>query len=221
MELSDINREALIIRWRRLLILGIVDFFNGTNEYGKLIVKEILDMYEGSMKAFAETLHIPLLEEDGRWRRFSNIYRDIQNNPDLPADTKERLNQINEIVYSNEFNSLRKLRNNETHSLNLPDLPKETVLRVWRLFYDEIGIVDCDLFECAIDRHEFEGFYKFQDFFKKIVLDGNKVHFDLDKLKKKKESYQYLAVDRKSKTAEIELERDVWELIKSIPTMES
>ena len=42
--LSESNREALIIRWRRLLVLGLIDFFNGTNDFGKLIVKEILDI---------------------------------------------------------------------------------------------------------------------------------------------------------------------------------
>ena len=216
MPLSDSNREALIIRLRRLLILGIVDFFNGSNDFGKLIVKELLDMYEGTIKAFAEKVGVHLFSENREWRSFKKIVEDIIGSQNVKVEVKKKLMDVNATVYSNEFNSLRKLRNDETHYLNLPDIPKETVIRVWRLIYEAIKVVDIKLFNYAKDRPEFEDFFFLQDFFKMVVLEGNREHIDLDRLKKKRRTYTYVQIERKSRTAEIEIEKDIFELIDSI-----
>ena len=58
--LTESDREALAIRWRRILILGLIDFFNGTNDFGKMIIKEIVDMREAVIKAFARNNGITL-----------------------------------------------------------------------------------------------------------------------------------------------------------------
>lgn len=215
-ELSESNKEALAIRWRRLLTIGLIDFFNGTNDFGKLVVKELLDMHEGLIKALAESLHIPLFTSDAKWRSFQTILRDILNHQNLTAELEAGLREVNATLSSEEFNSPRRLRNDETHYLNLPDIPKETVRRVWRLFYKLANLVDMGLCDYAKNRPELEDFYFLQDFFRKVVLEGNRERIDLNKIKMKTANYPYIKVDRKLRTAEVDVEKSTWELIKSV-----
>jgi len=211
-ELSESNREALIIRWRNLLILGLIDFFCGTNDFGKLIVKEILDIIEGLIKAFAESLQIQLFENNGEWRGFKKIYEDIlQKN--LPDEFKNKLQELVSRISSDEFNSLRSLRNDETHYLNLPDIPKETVIRVWRILYELTSLIDQNLLNYAKQRPETRNFYNLCVFFKKVVIDGNREGIDLNKLKKGEVYYTKIS-NRKYK--EIETEKGIFEIIRTV-----
>ncbi len=137
--LIDSDREALAIRWRRILILGLIDFFNGTNDFGKMIIKEIVDMREAVIKTFAKRNGVGLYSNN-RWRRFSEILNDIYNHRDISDEIKDKLREIDDFFTSNQFSfqiisySLKDLRNEETHYLNLSDIPRETVVRVWRNF---------------------------------------------------------------------------------------
>jgi len=210
--LSESNREALIIRWRRLLVLGLIDFFNGTNDFGKLIVKEILDMSEGLIKALAEYLGISLFDNNNNWRGFQQIYNDILQK-DLSDDFKDRFRELVGKLSSSEFNSLRKLRNDETHYLNLPDLPRETVIRVWRLLYELVILIDPVLIEYARQRPETEDFYNLQHFFKKVVIDGNREGIDLNRLKMGEEYYIKIS---SRKFERIETEKGIYEIIKAV-----
>ena len=54
--LSDGNREALGIRWQRILILGLIDFFKGSEDFNKIIVKEIDEMLK-HLKAHPKDNH--------------------------------------------------------------------------------------------------------------------------------------------------------------------
>lgn len=215
--LTESYREALAIRWRRLLILGLMDYFNNTNDFGKLIIKELLDMFEGLVKAFAECLGISLFRANGKWRGFQEIFDDVTTQVQTSSpELISKLQEIHTTLNSEEFNSLRKLRNDETHYLNLPDVPKETVVRVWRLFDKAVNTIDIEFFEHVKDRPEFEDFYFLHDFFKKVVLEGNRARIDLHKIKRKRESYPYININKTFRIAEVEVERSLWELIESI-----
>lgn len=137
--LTESDREALAIRWRRILILGLIDFFNGTNDFGKMIIKEIVDMREAVIKTFAKRNGVGLYSNN-RWRSFSEILKDVYNHNDIPDEIKDKLREIDDFFTSNQFSfqtisySLKDLRNEETHYLNLSDIPRETVVRVWRNF---------------------------------------------------------------------------------------
>lgn len=221
--LTENNREALIIRFRRILILGLIDFFNTTNEFNKLIIKELIDIREGLIKAFAEGFSIPLFDKDRKWIKLKKIFKDILNR-NVSKQFNKKFTELDSQFISREFNSLKKIRNDETHYLNLPQIPKETVLRVWRLIYDLINLIDWRLPAYAKKRPETEDFFFLQDFFKKVVLLGNRKKiddksleiFNLDEIKKIKESYLYIKEDRIIEKIEIEREKDIWEIIKLI-----
>ena len=216
--MTESEREALVIRWRRILILGLIDFFNGTNDFGKLIIKELVDMRESVIKAYARYLGIPLYSGN-RWRGFNGILNDILNYQNISAKVKNELREIDNFFTSRQFSfqqisfSLKDLRNEETHYLNLSDLPRETVIRVWRMFYRLITTIDPQFFEYVRDRPETRDFYFLQDFFKKVILEGNLKEertkhggkvlvriIDLDKIRR----------DEKGK------QRDIWEMIEFV-----
>jgi len=101
--LTESDREALAIRWRRILILGLIDFFNGTNDFGKMIIKEIVDMREAVIKAFASCNGIDLYSSGNRWRRFNDILDDIHRHQDIPDEIKNKLREINDFLLLSNF----------------------------------------------------------------------------------------------------------------------
>ena len=217
--LTESDREALAIRWRRILILGVIDFFNGTNDFGKVVIKEIVDMGEAVIKAFARRNGIAL-HSGNRWRRLNDILNDIYNHQDISDEIKNKLREINDFFTSNQFSfqtisySLKDLRNEETHYLNLSDIPKETIIRVWRKFYDLVTTLDSNFLEDIKNRPELRDFYYLQDFFKVVVVDGNDERIsgrsiDLEKVKLEE------IRDRKGRVKEIR-QRNVWEIIEFI-----
>ena len=218
-DLTESDREALAIRWRRILILRLIDFFNGTNDFGKVIIKEIVDMREAVIKAFARRNGIAL-HSGNRWRKFDDILDDIYNHQDISDEIKNKLREINDFFTSNQFSfqtisySLKDLRNEETHYLNLSDIPQETVVRVWRKFYELITTLDPNFFEYTKNRPELRDFYYLQDFFKVVVVDGNDERIsgrsiDLEKVKLEE------VRDKRGRVKEIR-QRNVWEIIECI-----
>lgn len=211
---SDGNREALIIRYRAILHLGLLDYFNNENKYSKIIVREILDMFEGIIKALAESLSIQVER-----RRFTAIFTDILGCAQIPEVKKRRIQEINTSLSAAELNSIRALiRNPEAHSLNLPSIPHESCIRCWRLIYEAITICDQDLYAYAKARPEFEDFVNLHSFYYKYVINGEKLDFRTIKI----DISRISGNDDKGKTREIvvERERSVSELIKHISQTE-
>jgi len=218
-DLAESDREALAIRWRRILILGLIDFFNGTNDFGKVIIKEIVDMREAVIKAFARRNGIAL-HSGNRWRRFNDILNDIYNHQEISDEIKNKLREVNDFFTSNQFSfqtisySLKDLRNEETHYLNLSDIPRETVVRVWRKFYELITTLDPNFFVYTKSRPELRDFYYLQDFFKVVVIDGNDERIsgrsiDLEKVKLEE------VRDKRGRVKEVK-QRNVWEIVEYI-----
>jgi len=216
--LSESNREALIIRWRRLLILGLIDYFRFSNDFGKLIIKEIIDMREAIIKAYASKLGIPIENQNGRWRLLGDIMKDINNNPNVPNDVKTKLNDSEKTIISEQIapnRTLKDLRNEETHSLNLNDIPRETVNRIWRMFFELVEAIDPDFFNYAKNRADTKDFYNLQDFFSKVVLDGNRVGIDLKRIKEKEEvCYRKDTYTRRY--FPVKVEKGIYEIIESV-----
>jgi len=217
--LAESDKEALAIRWRRILILGLIDFFNGTNDFGKMIVKEVVDMCEAVIKAFARCNGIALHSGTG-WRRFNDILIDIHSHQSIPDEIKNKLKEINDFFTSSQFSfqtisySIKDLRNEETHYLNLSDIPRETVIRVWRKFYELITAIDPNFLEYTKDRPELRDFYYLQDFFKIVVVNGNDEKIcgrsiDLEKVKLEK------IRDKKGRVKEVR-QRNIWEIVEFI-----
>jgi len=175
--LSNGNREALIIRWRVILILGLQDFFTNEQRFTKIVATEILDMFEGVIKAFAEALGIQI-ENIG----FTQIFNQIKECERVPLEKRHRLEEINNSLSADELNSLRNIiRNPEAHTLNLPSIPVESVLRCWRLFMDTITICDRSLLIYVHERPEFNNFFSLHTFFYKHVVHGE--YIDLRTIK--------------------------------------
>jgi len=209
--LSDGNREALIIRWRTILILGLQDYFTNDNRFLKIVVTEILDMFEGLMKAFGEALGVQNIENKG----FVEIFNSIKNHSQIPADKKQILEDINNSLSANELNSIRNLiRNPEAHSLNLPSIPVESAMRCWRLFNEAVKTCDEDIFTHAQNRPEFKEFFNLYTFFYKFVINRNYIDLRNIKLVKKLISGR----DQKGNLQQVksEYERTVSELIQYI-----
>lgn len=208
--LSDGNREALIIIWRTILILGLSDFFTNENRYSKIIVREILDMFEGLIKAFAESLGIQINNI-----RFIEVFDSIKTNNRVPETKKQRLEEINNSLSAHELNSMRNLiRNPEAHSLNLPSVPAESVMRCWRLFNESATICDESLFAYTQSRPEFKDFFNLYTFFYKFVIDRE--YIDLRTIKLVEESFSGKDQRGRFKEVKIERERTVSELIRYI-----
>jgi len=218
--LTESDREALAIRWRRVLILGLMDFFDGTNDFGKMIIKEIVDMREAVIKAFARRNGIDLHNSGNKWRGFNDILNDIYNRQHISDEIKSKLREIGDFFTSKQFSfqtisySLKDLRNEETHYLNLSDIPRETVVRVWRKFYELIDVLDPNFFEYTKNRPELRDFYYLQDFFKVVVIDGNDERIsgrsiDLEKVKLEE------VRDKRGRVKKIR-QRNIWEIIEYI-----
>lgn len=216
--LSESNREALIIRWRRLLVLGLIDYFNASNEFGKLIIKEIIDMREAIIKAYASRLGISIQNQNGRWRNLNDIMNNINNNSGVSNNVKTKLNESENMIISEQISpnrTLKDLRNEETHSLNLNDVPPETVTRIWRMFFELVEAIDPDFFNYAKNRPDIEDFYNLQDFFRKVVIDRNRAGINLDEIKEKEEEY-YRKDPYKRRYILIKVEKGIYEIIESV-----
>jgi len=207
---SDGNREALIIRFRAILILGLIDFFNNDEKFSKIIIREIMDLSEGIIKALAESLSINI-----RNRSFRDIFNDIQHNRFIPLKYKNKIIEINDSLSANELNSIRVLfRNPDSHTLNLPTVPQEPLIRCWRMIKDLIGICDSGFMQYEISRPEFKDFYNLYHFFFNHVIDEENIDWiDIKTYKLRKD----VKLDRgKIKEFEIEMERTTSQIIEYI-----
>jgi len=209
--LTESEREALAIRWRRLLILAFLDYFNGSNDFGTLILKELVDLREAVIKAYARNNGVSL-REGNSWKSLGDIINELKSKEEIPDDVKEIIKWSEDIILTQKISSqqsIKDLRNEETHYLNALDVRRETVLRIWRLFYKFMEVIDPEFFEYTKYRPELRDFYYLQDFFWKVVLCQEPV--DLSKLK-----IEEISIPVGKRTVRTTIEKGVWEIIDSI-----
>lgn len=101
-------------------------------------------------------------------------------------------------------------RNEETHQLNLPNIPDETVKRCCRLFDELMVEIDSGIFDYAKNRPELKDFYYLHDFFKSSVLDNKFV--DSSKIKEYPKIIDGKKKGRHIYDIEIYMGRDIWEI---------
>jgi len=209
--LTESEREALAIRWRRLLILALLDYFNGSNDFGTLILKELVDLREAVIKAYARNNGISLRRGNG-WKSLGDIINELREKEEIPEGVKSIIKQSEDIILTQTISSqqsIKDLRNEETHYLNTLDVRRETILRIWRMFYEFVEVIDPEFFEYTKNRPELRDFYYLQDFFWKVVLCQEPV--DLSKLK-----VEEISVPVGMRTVRTTIERGVWEIIDNI-----
>lgn len=208
--LSDSNREALIIRWRTILVLGLHDHFTNKKRFSKIVVREILDMFEGLIKAYAESIGKPIQN-----KKFKDIFKSILNDNKVSNIVKQKLEEINKSFSSNELNSIRKLfRNPESHYLNLPSIPLESVIRCWRLFSEAVLVCDQHILDYAKNRPEFEDFINIYTFFYKFVI--SKAYIDLREVKVVEKIVEGRDYRGRIKTFRMDHERTTSEIVEYI-----
>lgn len=155
--LSNNDREALVIRWRNLLRLALLDYFNVSQDYSRLIVKEILDMEQAALKSFASANNIHVAP-----RGFpEQLFKDIAGL--LAGNLSNRLEGIHR-----ELGGLRDVfRNPETHELSLPMPPLETTNRCLRRLKELVELLDPQFLRYA--REEQSNFVRIGYFYYEIV----------------------------------------------------
>jgi hypothetical protein len=130
--LSNNDREALVIRLKALYRLALLDYFNVSQDYTRVIVKEILDIEQAVLKSFALANKISVPERGFPIDLFNNISNIFE------GDSGSRLNNIH-----SELGSLRNVfRNPETHQLCLPMPPPETAKRCLKRLKELVDIID-------------------------------------------------------------------------------
>jgi len=211
MPLENDDREALIIRWRVIIILGLMDHFSPSSKFNKIVTKELVDIKEGVIKALAKAYQISLVKNNGDRKGFNELMNDIRRKRRIPQTTKQKVREINSELHSQ---TLSFFRNEETHQLNLSDIPDETVKRCCRLFDELVVEIDSEIFDYAKNRPELKDFYYLHDFFKSFVLD-NKI-LDLSKIKEHSKIIDGKRNGRHIYGVEISTERDIWEIINYI-----
>jgi hypothetical protein len=211
MALENDDREALIIRWRVIIILALVDYFSPSSKFNKIVTKELIDLKEGMIKALAKAYQISLVKSNGDRKGFNELMNDIRRKRRIPQTTKQKVRDINLELHSQ---TLSFFRNEETHQLNLSDIPDETVKRCCRLFDELVVEIDSEIFDYAKNRPEFKDFYYLHDFFKSSVLDNKFV--DLSKIKEYSKIINGKQRGRPIHNVETSMERGIWEIINYI-----
>ena len=156
--LNNNDREALIIRWRTILRLALIDYFDVSHDYSKIIVKEILDIEQAIIKSscLANAITVP---DRGFPERLVDDICGI-----LPIRTRRRIKALHE-----ELNGLRNtFRNPETHTLLLPMPPPETVARCCKKLRDLVNVIDPHFETHA--KYEAKGFARVKYFYYEIAL---------------------------------------------------
>lgn len=209
---SETHREALIIRWRSLIKLGLLDYFTNERNFSKLITKELMDMQEGVIKALADGLGIRTNR-----RNYPDILREVLSKPELSSEKRNKIRRADKSLRGPELSSLRRLfRNPEAHTLNLPEVPQESLIRCCRTFRELVEACDEKLLEYAKTRPELQDFYFLGLFFHRYIIEGE--YFDLRKIKSVQKTVTGRDQRSRSKTVTADLERSPYELIQYIST---
>jgi hypothetical protein len=186
--LNNNDREALIIRWRTILRLALLDYFDVTHDYSRIAVKEILDLEQAVVKSSCRANGITVPERGFPNRLVEEICGKFTNG------SSEELRKLHR-----ELDSLREtFRNPETHTLSLPMPPPETVRRCLRKFKHLIEIIDPELYEYA--RGEAIGFLRLRYFYYEIVGRERTSYRD--------EMHSKLLVELKRRNDEVEVKTE-------------
>ncbi len=218
--LTDNDKIALALRLRRILILTLLDYFNGTTYFNNLIIKELNELFEGIIKIIAHNLKIPLTDSNGKTRSFRDIINDIFNKiPHVKDVIIKIFDYYSQPLPFHKYQiTIRDLRNAEAHSLNIPILPREIVMNTWRHIDSLIQVVDPGFVDFLKDRAEVKDVYNLYYFFRIAIIgpDSN-VSIDFSKLKEEEKQFsypsRYARVDNRRKIVTIWSERNVWDII--------
>jgi len=189
----------------------LIDYFSPSSRFNKIVTKELIDIKEGVIKALARAYQISLVKSNGDRKGFNELMGDINRKRMIPQTTRQKVREINSELHSQP---LSFFRNEETHQLNLPNIPDETVKRCCRLFDELVVEIDSEIFDYAKNRPELKDFYCLHDFFKSSVLDNKFV--DLSKIKEYSKIMDGKKRGRPIHNVEISMERDIWEIINYI-----
>ena len=219
--LTDNDRIALAIRLRRILILTLFDYFNGSTYFNNLVIKELNELFEGIIKIIARNLGINLLDNRGKPRGLKDIINDILNA--APHVGKILINVFNyysqPLPFHNYQITIRDLRNAEAHNLNIPIIPREIITNVWRYTNDLIQIIDPN-FDNFLEK-EIKDVYHLFYFLRIAVLRVNPdIRVDYSWLKQEEKQFtypsRYVHVDNRRKIVTIWNERNAWSIISLI-----
>ncbi len=221
--LTDNDKIALALRLRRILILTLLDYFNGTAYFNNLIIKELNELFEGIIKIMARNLGIPLTDSNGKRRGLKEIINNISN---AVPHVKEVLIKIfnyysQPLPFHNYPITIRDLRNAEAHGLNIPIIPREIITNVWRHIDAFIQVVDPGFDDFLKDKEEVKDVYHLYYFLKVAILrvDPN-ISVDYSKLKEEEKQFsypsRYVRVDSRRKIVTVWGERNAWDIVSLI-----
>jgi hypothetical protein len=221
--LKDNDKIALALRLRRILILTLLDYFNGSTYFNNLVIKELNELFEGIVKIMARNLGIPLTDSNGKRRGLNEIINGVSN---AVPHVKEVLIKIfnyfsQPLPFHNYQITIRDLRNAEAHGINIPILPFEAIVDTWRIINEFINTIDPTFSDFLYSRNELREVYHMYQFLKMALLDDHgDIYLDFSKLKEEERVYPFssphIKVSTRKRTVTILLERNAWEIIKLI-----
>lgn len=183
--LNNNDREALIIRWRTILRLALLDYFDVTHDYNRIAVKEILDLEQAVLKSSCLVNGISVPDRGFPERLVEDVCEKLTSKP------SKQLRELHQ-----ELGGLRNtFRNPETHTLSLPMPPPETVKRCLRKFKDLVDIVDPQFAQYV--RTETAGFARLKYFYYEIV--------SRERISYRDEMHSKLLVELKQRSDEVEV----------------
>lgn len=218
-QLNDGNLESFVGKFRILLSLSLTDFFEGNNDYNGFILKEIVDTFNSIIGAISINNGISLTVS-GKFKSANDLINELENGGDLDSTTvialnvlEQKLSQTITTIGNKKF-SFFALRNAETHELLNLMLRRETVIRLWRYFYDFAVVLFPELFDSNAIRKEFMDLYHMQHFFRRAVIDQS--FDDLYNLKVSEFEFKEYSIDDERKIVTVKKEMSSIEIIRSI-----
>lgn len=214
---------------RPLLILDLIDYLYTTNLFSKIVAKELFDLEEGIIKAFAESNGISVYKNNGKQiKGWGELLKDIENASNIPEDIRKKVLKIADEFGSisvpirtrtADFISLRDfLRNQETHYISHPSftVARSDLKKLFSLIFELLETVDNELFESleGTTNKVKEKFWNLYCFYNKFVLDESRI--DFSKLKVEEKWLIVKGLNGKEYKGYATLEVGVWELIEKI-----
>ncbi len=172
--LTDNDKIALARRLRRILILTLLDYFNGTTDFYNLVIKELNELFEGIVNTIALNLKI-IDKRQIRRKGFYEIIKELSEKvPNIQDALMKVINFYSQPLTFHGYQiTIRDLRNVEAHGLSIPILPLESIIDAWRITWEFIDRVDSRFNEFLYSRNEFRDIYHMYRFLKIVLLGEN------------------------------------------------
>lgn len=203
------HKEALAVRWKNLLCLALLEYFEPEGKFNKLIVNEGLNFIEAIARSFVEEI-LKVSNADSAKKVFEAIY----DCGELNNDKKNRLGTIIDELTP----LLGQIRNPETHNLLLPTVPQDTVRRMLRRILEVVSILDNDFWDWCRDNHR--DFLRLGYFY---YVVNEKIGMDNLPSKEQRDLHIFfsgITRDLKQFLIEIEFKSNKGKIQKGIPLME-